>query len=266
MSNLNCKCTDEATRDELLARMLGTETTLARAVRVGGIRLIAGGQSNAVGAATRKRFLRRIINSRSGATSSWDDVVFNGEDATSISDPLLVHTATDRLNELHPSMQVDYCWAGASSTGFENGIGSWASGGALRTELVGEVGNYSAISATADRPTVMFWNQGENDAALEIYANAYVDQMSGLIDELVAIEPIDQLVMVRIHKDAKDSVYPALTTLRAAQEELTRKYQFVSLINVDDLQLMPDEIHYDLREILEITERFLEAIGNVRTS
>lgn len=118
--------------------------------------------------------------------------------------------------------------------------------------LDNQLGNQNTVSA-------FLWMQGERDARFPDAANAYLGNISNLINDFRRDyhSPNAKFILGRINPPSSVN-RPAVNIVRRAQETIVRQKQNTRLINTDDLQKHPDQIHYNTRGQILLGRRFAD--------
>ena len=138
-------------------------------------------------------------------------------------------------------------------TGFEGGVGRWAvASNDLAEDFATALLARKNAGTANSRFTPIVWWQGERDATSESFANAYITQFN-LFREYVKNESGLDLpwIVIRLHSS---SLHPFTSTIRAAQDTLAAQGD-VYLINIDDLPMNPDLLHYNAPEYATVEAR-----------
>lgn len=128
-------------------------------------------------------------------------------------------------------------------------------------DLVGD-GHTVAVSG-------VFWMQGESDAGVTEFADAYNVNLCYVIERfrLDLGEPDLPFVMGRIHEGIWQSPYnitPAnLATVRSAQIARAMAESSTAIVNTDDLPLNADWIHFPADGQRALGERFADAYARI---
>lgn len=142
-------------------------------------------------------------------------------------------------------------------TGFLNGTGLWASGGALRNALRNHYVNPGLSKLTGEVWLMPFlWIQGESDAGTLANANAYESQLRAFFTDLRSSVGISDfpIVVIRLHSG---TTYEFKTTIQAAQDSIAASDKNVWLINPDAFTLTGDNIHYTPEGFQQLAAAYL---------
>jgi hypothetical protein len=117
----------------------------------------------------------------------------------------------------------------------------------------------------------IFWMQGESDAYAGS-AELYEENLQALIDaardewgESLAV------VIAQAHKDGVNWVHPGtpridepyLSEIRAAQQSVASKSQFVRTVDMDDILLTSDSVHFDSVGLQVVGQRLADAFLSI---
>lgn len=108
------------------------------------------------------------------------------------------------------------------------------------------------------------WMQGERDARFPAAANAYLGNLTNLINDFRRDynSPDGKFILGRINPPV--SVHrPAVDIIRNGQEKISLQKQGTSFINTDDLEKEPDQIHYNTKGQIALGRRFAEEFRRV---
>lgn len=138
----------------------------------------------------------------------------------------------------------------------------------LYADLVDE---YAALSAElvalgyTPQPVGVLWMQGENDAARRIDADAYEVNLTEFIARLRTdvAEPDLPFVIGRIHADLLIIYGRYKGRVRAAQAAVAAADPNAELVDLDDLPLLADQIHFDDEGMRAMGKRFAVALGGL---
>ena len=117
-------------------------------------------------------------------------------------------------------------------------------------------------SAKMSRPLKfrgIIWMQGESDADSPAKAQAYAENLTAFISAVREIVGDDALPFYCGRVNPPADKFPEVETVRRSQETCPAENYF--LINCDDLQKVPDNLHYNTEGILEAGKRFAEAVA-----
>lgn len=131
-----------------------------------------------------------------------------------------------------------------------NGIANPARG-CLKNDMLAAIAAIGGSSRI--RKIHFYWHQGEADAILDFSTNAYRANLELFLNTVVAdFAPIPvQFHIVRIHKNLKMASGPNVVdgfwwrdSVRSIQELVVRLRTDCRLVNIDDIPLGPDQIHF----------------------
>jgi hypothetical protein len=117
-------------------------------------------------------------------------------------------------------------------------------------------------SAQASRPLKfrgIIWMQGESDAETPARAQAYGENLAAFISTIREIVGDDTLPFYCGRVNPPADKFPEVETVRRSQETCPAE-NFI-LIDCDDLQKVPDNLHYNTEGIIEAGKRFAEAVA-----
>lgn len=98
-----------------------------------------------------------------------------------------------------------------------------------------------AESDLAGYIAAIVWVQGEHDAMVQAHAEAYEANLTAFVNGMRAHFPYAAFVFNRLHVSAD----PAFTaTVRAQQTSFAAAVPNVSMVNCDDIALLPDNLHF----------------------
>lgn len=114
-------------------------------------------------------------------------------------------------------------------------------------------------------PTAFLWMQGERDARIPEAGKDYYKNFKQFIQSIRTKlkKPNLPFVFGMINPPAEK--YPAVSTIRAAQRKIAQKLPYVYVVETDDLQKHPDNLHYDAMGQLELGRRFGEQLKKLLT-
>jgi len=105
----------------------------------------------------------------------------------------------------------------------------------------------------------IIWMQGESDADSPEKAGAYAENLAAFIAavrEMVGDESLP-FYCGRVNPPAEK--FPGVETVRKSQELCPVENYY--MINCDDLKKVPDNLHYSTEGIIEVGQRFAEAVA-----
>ena len=102
------------------------------------------------------------------------------------------------------------------------------------------------------------WMQGERDARFPRAANAYLGNLTALINDLRREynSPHARFILGRINPP--DDHRPAVNIVRHAQEQVARRVRATHYVTTDDLPKARDGIHYNTRGQIRLGRRFAD--------
>ncbi len=118
---------------------------------------------------------------------------------------------------------------------------------------------WSHVLDNQNTVSAFLWMQGERDARFPDAANAYLGNISNLINDFRRDyqSPSAQFILGRINPPSSVN-RPAVNIVRRAQENISRQKRNTNFINTDDLQKHPDQIHYNTRGQILLGRRFAD--------
>lgn len=227
--------------------------------------VVLGGQSNALGTTVGTTALNNVVYpthmllaAQLGTTPrmAWHDWAGLGA-RTTFDGTRMVGPEIDmgrRLEEHQPD-RWSLLKVAVSSTSMEH-WGPSSSYPSATDNLFTQLSSRMAAAEGARGARVYFlaWWQGEADAATVTSAEKWGTRMVAFRDALLPRFPGLVVVFARINDDFSA---PGATTLRAQQEWLAMQPGFV-MIDVDDLAMNADRIHYPLASHLVVGRRFVD--------
>jgi hypothetical protein len=186
----------------------------------------------------------------------------NAEDKPSHNRPDPTFFAVRALEQEYPNLDFRVIQYAKGGTGFLNGTGSWATGGADRTAFIEHHLKPAVSQLLATGRDVYFLPitqiQGEADAETTTNANAYQAQVESLLAEIrSAISPSLKFGMVRLNNA---TTYAQKATIRAAQEAIAAQPGNL-LISTDGIAMFSDNTHYFEAGYQEIGTRIATALS-----
>lgn len=159
-------------------------------------------------------------------------------------------------NARSPEIALMKWTKGSTSLGLD-----WVEGGFANTKFFEHyTASITLIEALGYTPTVrgMIWLQGESDAKIEAYADAYESNLTTFIAQarVKVNTPSMPFVIARIYVPS-EATYPYRSTVRAAQLNVANADGRVTIFSTDDL-VLTDGTHYDADSVIEIGHRFAE--------
>lgn len=118
-------------------------------------------------------------------------------------------------------------------------------------ELSGILNNGKKISA-------FLWMQGERDARFPQAANAYLGNITALINDLRQEynSPRARFILGRINPPSDHR--PAVNIIRRAQEQVAARVRATHYITTDDLPKAKDRVHYNTQGQIRLGRRFAD--------
>lgn len=119
-------------------------------------------------------------------------------------------------------------------------------------QLLDKVSNASALRDI--QILGMCWMQGESDAAEVEYAEAYSNNLEMLVRELRLEFNNSEMVFVCGRINSPLERFPVTNTVRKAQSQLDMPGYM--MVDLDDLTMVSDNLHFDTEGIMEMGRRF----------
>lgn len=271
----------------MLRRRLNKKPLRPPFAPAGGILVYVGaGQSNmaGVGATTAPRVYRASteVYYKSDEASTADDGAYSQYEFN-------VNTTSENLsggtqNRPNPSIYFvaaleDLCpnpikifQVAIGTTGFTNGTGAWADGGSLKEGLINaylKPGLQKLASANPGTPIYLmpfFLMLGEEDSRLSSSADVYAEQCSDLFADLRSALnlPTWPCVAGRLNSAIDQVSRPQYKTIQQQQSILAADSKHNYLLNLDDIPLIADNVHYSATgyEIIGI-QKYLTAARDI---
>lgn len=113
--------------------------------------------------------------------------------------------------------------------------------------------------------TALIWMQGARDARIPEAGMNYYNHFSLFINSIRSDLNEPELPVIYGKVNPPKSRYPAVDTVRKAQERINRNIMNTFLINTDDLEKRADNVHYSTEGQLTLGRRFGEKLIEVMT-
>jgi len=159
------------------------------------------------------------------------------------------------FERLWPDLRLYVIEDGQGNNGFETGF---APGAALRNRIVAHLssGFNAALALDGDVYFAgMIWNQGESDASSTQTEQNYTSLLNSFRTEIeTETQPIPNWISVRIHQNAALNS-TGLAAVRSALQNYGSDF-----VNVDDIPLAADSVHYTQEGYAEIGIRQFEKL------
>lgn len=111
----------------------------------------------------------------------------------------------------------------------------------------------------------MAWMQGESDAANFDMASAYESNLTEFTADIRSDFNTPEMPIV-IGKIANTGHYPYSEQVRTAQANVANKDPLIKLIDLDDLPIGPDDVHYTTEGVISMGTRMGEALLLITTT
>ena len=111
--------------------------------------------------------------------------------------------------------------------------------------------------------TALLWMQGERDARIPEAGQDYAQNFTKLIEAIRRDTQASDLPVIYGSVNPPEGRYPAIATVRAAQEQINRQIPHTMLISTDELEKWDDEVHYSTKGQLALGRLFGEALLKV---
>jgi carbohydrate esterase-like sialic acid-specific acetylesterase len=116
----------------------------------------------------------------------------------------------------------------------------------------------------------VLWMQGESDSTEQTMANAYKDNLRAFIHKIRCDIGILHLpfLMGRIYPQNRPNkkgeiIQPYSAIVRQSQDDLSKELKNVRSINIDDIELLADMIHFNAQSQLKLGIRFAQNLNNL---
>ena len=121
----------------------------------------------------------------------------------------------------------------------------------------------SICSGFDTKLTALLWMQGERDARIPEAGKEYEQNFKAFIEAIRQDTQTPELPIIFGSVNPSEARYPAVATVREAQQQIDQQLPQTILIDTDSLEKWDDDVHYSSAGILELGYLFGEALADV---